>query len=178
MKKFEPFIQDLFDHSKAIPFSQVTFSQEVRKLCEQNMCGNFRKSWTCPPAVDSIEDLQGQLSLFHRFLLLDKVYPLQDSFDWEGMQKGGRDFQSRILKLKKRIKKADPGFEFLALGAGACKLCDTCTYGQQEPCRNPEDAIVSVEAYGIEVMKLMKEAGLSYNNGPDTVTYIGGIFYE
>ena len=177
MKQHEPLIQEFFDHAKTIPLSQVTFSQEVRKLCEQNMCGNFGKSWTCPPAVGSIEELQTQISSFTRILLVDKVYPLEDSFDWEGMKKGGRDFQLQLLKFKKRIKEADPERLFTVLGAGACKLCETCTYREEKPCRKPDHAIVSLEAFGIDVMKMMQESGLKVNNGPNTVTYIGGIFH-
>ena len=177
MKKYEPLIREFFDHAKTIPLSQVTFSNEVRKLCEQNMCGNFGKSWTCPPAVGSVEELQTRLSDFTRLLIVDKVYPLENSFDWEGMKKDGRDFQLRLLKFKKRLQKAEPERPFTILGAGACKLCETCTYGEEKPCRKPEHAIVSLEAFGIDVMKMMQESGLKVNNGPNTVTYIGGIFY-
>jgi hypothetical protein len=65
-----------------------------------------------------------------------------DSFDWESMKSGSNDFQSKILKLKKQIRKANPDFYFIALGAGTCGICDTCTYEQQLPCRKPNDAPV------------------------------------
>ena len=84
MKQFERFFQDHFDNFKMIPFSGVTFSSEVRKLCEQNSCGNLGKSWTCPPAVAPPGELKNQLSRFHRVIIVNKVYPLEDSFDWEG----------------------------------------------------------------------------------------------
>ncbi len=176
MRQFNDIISDLFDNTKTIPFSKVAFSSEVRKLCEQNMCGNFGKSWTCPPAVESTEELHRQLLQFNQVIIVNKVYALADSFDWEGMKSGAEDFQSKILKLKKVIRKENPDFDFIALGAGRCGICDTCTYEQQLPCRNPNEAIVSVEACGIDVMDMVKEAGLSYNNGPNTVTYVGAVF--
>jgi hypothetical protein len=46
-----------------------------------------------------------------------------------------------------------------------------------EPCRFPEKAISSVEACGIDVMSLSKSAGVRYNNGKNTVTYIGAVLY-
>lgn len=176
MKRFTGLICELFDNSKIILSSQVPFRSEVRELCEQNSCGCYGKSWTCPPAVGTLEGLQDQVSHFHQVAIFYKVYPLADSFDWEGMQSGAEDFQSRLLKLKKKIRNTDSDFPFLALGAGACKICETCTYEQQLPCRSPENAHVSVEAYGIDVMEMMKENGLSYNNGPNTVTYVGTLF--
>lgn len=177
MKTLEPLIDERFDASKEIPASTVPFSREVRKLCEDNACGNFGKSWTCPPAIGPLENLQEKLSPFSRFIVIYKVYTMKDSFDWEGMVNGHKDFQSRIIGLKKAITESFPDLSFVVLGAGTCTLCKTCTYTLDEPCRNPEDAMVSVEACGIDAMKMMGDNGLKYNNGPNTVTYIGGIYY-
>jgi predicted metal-binding protein len=177
MKQFNQLIQNLFDHSKTIPVSKIPFDNEVRRLCEQNMCGQYGKNWTCPPAIDTIEKLQSRMSIFNHFLVFYKIYPLEDSFDWEGMMISVKDFQSRTFKLKKKIQHTDPELNFFILGAGSCQLCDTCTYPQQKPCKNPEDALFSIESFGIDAMKIMKDNGLQYNNGPNTVTYIGGLFY-
>jgi hypothetical protein len=38
--------------------------------------------------------------------------------------------------------------------------------------------IVSLEACGIDVMRLMKVNGLPYYGGPNTVTYIGGLAFD
>ena len=176
MKQFYDIIRDLFDNTKTIPFSGVPFKPEVRKLCEQNLCGSYGKSWTCPPAVEPLDKLQDQLAEFDGAVIFTRVYPLEDSFDWEGMKSSAKDFQSRVLKLKKNIEKTDPDFRFRVLGAGACTLCDACTYDQQLPCRNPENAIYSVEACGIDVMEMLQKNGLRYNNGKNTLTWVGVLF--
>lgn len=173
---FKQCIDDYFDHSKIIPASNVSFGNEVRELCEQNACGKFGKSWTCPPAVGSLEELHARLKGFNQFIIFYEVYALEDSFDWEGMMNGVKDFQSKIFKLKKQIKEENA--DFIVLGAGACQVCEVCTYLEQKPCRFPDDAMYSVESFGIDAMKLMKDNGLNYNNGPNTVTYIGGLFYS
>ncbi len=178
MRVFKPFFEELFDHSKVISVSKVPFDNEVRRLCEQNMCGNYAKSWTCPPAIDSIEKLQSRLSVFKYFLIFYKVYSLDDSFDWQGMMAGVKDFQLKIFKFKKKILHQYPWLKFLFLGAGSCQLCNACTYPQQKPCKHPEDALFSIESFGIDAMKMMKDNGLKYNNGLNTVTYIGGLFYH
>ena len=170
-------IERLFDHFKDIPVASVPFSPEVRKMCEQNACGNYGKCWTCPPAVGAYDALLSQKAGFQRFVVVDKVYALEDSFDWEGMVQSARDFQSRILEIKKTIQKDCPEFAFLALGAGTCKICPRCTFPEREPCRNPDLAIISVEAFGIDVTKMMSDNGMAYNHGSQTVTYIGGLFH-
>ena len=178
MKKvIEQSVEDLFDLGKLISVSDIPFDMEVRKLCEQNSCGKFGSCWTCPPAIGKFEELQHRVVDFKHFLIFYKVYALEDSFDWEGMMDGARDFQKRILKLKKQIESQDADFTFLVLGAGACMVCEKCSYLENQPCRFPDKAIFSVEAFGIDAMKMMKENGLKYNNGPNTVTYIGGLFY-
>lgn len=169
---------EFFDHAKDICCSSVPFSEECRKMCEQNVCGNFGRNWTCPPAIGPLAELQQQLSAYNRCLIVSRVYQLQDSFDWEGMVNSGKNFQDRIAGLKNKINAEEPRFEFLALGAGACQLCETCSYQEQQPCRNPEEAIFSLEAFGIDVMRMMTENGLKYNNGPNTVTYVGSIFWR
>ena len=176
MEQLNKIIQDLFEDGKTIPFSAVPFKPEVRKLCEQNMCGYYGKSWTCPPAIEPLEELMVRLSKFNHAVIVKKVYQLEDSFDWDGMKNGIKDFQSRIMKLKTKIMKACPDLHFMVLGAGACSLCETCTYEQQLPCRHPDNAIFSVEAFGIDVMEMMRENGLNYNNGKNTVTYVGTVF--
>lgn len=87
---------------------------------------------------------------------------------------GAKEFNDRLLKLKKDIDKSK---DIMVLGAGACTLCDKCFYIDQKKCRRPDDAIISCEAFGIDVMTLMKENELKYNNGANTVTYIGGVLY-
>ncbi len=171
-------IGDFFNHSKDILSSSVPFDEEVRKMCKQNTCGNYGKSWTCPPALDSIDKLKLKLSSYSRFIIFDRIYPLEDSFDWEGMVNSAKDFQLRIHDLKKKILSMAPDFNFMTLGAGACQLCKTCSYQQQKPCKKPDDAIFSVEAFGVDVMKMMKENGMNYNNGKNTITYIGGMFWK
>jgi predicted metal-binding protein len=177
MHIFEPFVSELFDRHKGVPVSDIPFDNEVRKLCEQNMCGCYGKSWTCPPAIGAVEELQSRLSAYTHSLIFYKVYPLEDSFDWEGMMTSVKNFQTKTFKLKKKIQEQTAAPDFLLLGAGACQLCDSCTYPEQEPCRHPDDALFSVESYGIDAMKMMMENGLKYNNGPNTVTYIGILFY-
>ena len=42
---------------------------------------------------------------------------------------------------------------------------------------NPALAMSSLEAYGIDVAQLAKQAGMKYINGVNTVTYFGAVFF-
>lgn len=173
MAEIQSIVSQYFADNKEIPVDTIEIKPEVRKYCEMNQCGNYGKNWTCPPAVGPLEDAAAKFSRYLNFLLVYHVYTLKNSFDLTGMKKGAADFQDRLQTVRRMLKEAD--FDFMVLGAGGCHLCPKCSYTEGEPCRRPGEAIISCEAYGIDVMSLMKKHDLKYNNGPNTVTYIGGI---
>jgi predicted metal-binding protein len=176
---FEPAVTvaNHFSKMKEVPSSGIILSREVRRMCERNACGYYGKSWTCPPAIDSIEYFRGLFKAFDTLLIVYRVYALKNSFDWKGMKNGIIDFTNRLLAVKHETEEASPEEKCLYLGAGSCHLCDSCAFVDGQPCRNPHDAIISLEACGIDVVRLMKDHGLPYYNGKNTVTFIGGILY-
>ncbi|NLN07325.1 MAG: DUF2284 domain-containing protein [Firmicutes bacterium] len=167
-------VGEFFSRYKEIPVDSIEIKEEVRRLCEQNTCGNYNKNWTCPPAVGPLEESIRKFRRYTKFILIYQVYELKSSFDWRGMQEGGIDFGRRLVALKRRLEETE---DVLILGAGGCRLCPECTYASGKPCRNPEDAIISCEAYGIDVMSLMRKNGLPYYNGPNTMTLVAGVLY-
>ncbi|HAE62176.1 MAG TPA: hypothetical protein DCG38_07590 [Eubacteriaceae bacterium] len=162
-------------HHHKIPINSIKLSEEVRNMCQQNRCGHYGKNWACPPAIDDLDKIKDEFSTYDDFIILYEVYKLKNQYDWAGMVESAVNFQHKLLDLKNDI---DKGIKFKILGVGACSLCKKCTYIDGEPCRRPDDKIISLEAHGIDVMSLMKDNGLKYNNGPNTVTYIGGLLYE
>ena len=67
--------------------------------------------------------------------------------------------------------------EFILLSNEGCDRCAKCTY-PDEPCRFPELVHHSISSYGLYVAELAKTAGVNYNNGPATVTYLGGLMVK
>lgn len=165
--------QQLFAHCSPVPKSTIYLDPEVRKMCQKNTCGHYGRNWTCPPALPELEEVKKEFERYGHFALIYQVYPLRHNMDMKGMLEALADFQEKLVSLKKALKGKK---DILVLGAGGCGLCPRCTY-PEKPCRRPGDAVVSLEAYGIDVVKLMRENNLPYYNGPNTVTYIGGVMY-
>ena len=46
-----------------IDTKQITFSDEVRRLCEGNVCGNYGTTWACPPAIGTFDECKEKCSL-------------------------------------------------------------------------------------------------------------------
>ena len=153
---------------------QIVTDASFRDICASNGCGIYGKCWMCPPDIGEIHELMETLRTYSHALVYQKIYPLEDSFDIEGMQTAKKDFTNLI----QRIKKAFPDPFVLHLGAGGCGICKTYARRENQPCRFPQLAVPPLEGYGINVSKLAETAGMKYINGQNTVTYFGAVFFR
>jgi predicted metal-binding protein len=157
--------------------ADIIFRLEFRKLCEANRCGSFNKGWMCPPAVGGIEELAAALQTRSKALVFTSLGRLRSGFDIKGMKAAGEAFATLVQGLAREVRRTvAERHQALVLGAGPCKVCARCAYQDGEPCRDPESAVMSLEANGVDVSQLAKLTGLKYNNGPSTVTYFGAVF--
>jgi predicted metal-binding protein len=100
---------------------------------------------------------------------------LEDSFDIENMLDAAESHKKRFAQAVELMRAYDP--ECLPMGAGGCNLCRKCAY-PDEPCRFPDKAFTSMEAYGLYVAAECKKAGLEYNYGPNSLTYSSCILFN
>lgn len=151
--------------------SDIVIVAELRKSCEQNYCGNYNKNWMCPPAVGKIDDLRLKLSKYSDGVVVQTIHEIADSFDMDGMTSAMISHSEDINEI--RLLLEEKYTDLLCLSVGKCSICPECTYSSGEPCRYPDRALASVESYGINVNALLGNCGLEYNNGNNTVSYVG-----
>ena len=169
-------MEDLIVLSKKIGFTaaailrrpQLEYRPEVRDMCAMNLCGVYGKSWICPPACGSLDEICKKAERFMDGLLVQTTVQLEDSFDYERMQAGMQKHQKQLEALVDRCR--NMGMEILPMGAGGCTRCENCTY-PAAPCRFPDKAFSSMEAYGLLVNDVCRQAGLGYYYGSNTLTY-------
>jgi len=162
--------------AEEIPVSKLSLEPGLRQFCELNHCGRYNRSHTCPPAVGDVETLIRELKTFDQAVIWQNIYPLEDSFDLEGMMEGQKQHSGMAIKIARIVYKELGRSQALVLSAGSCSICDLCGCITGEPCRHPEDALISLEAYGINVTQISQISGLRYINGANTVTYFAGVF--
>ena len=153
---------------------ELCFGEEIRKLCEGNVCRNYGASWACPPAVGPVEECRRRCLAYGDAMLFAAAYPLADSFDFEGMKAAHGLFKRVCDRLYFAAPEKTAGF--LLLSNEGCSRCESCTY-PSAPCRMPDMLFPSLEGFGIYVNKAASSAGIRYINGPDTVTYFGLLLY-
>ena len=161
---------DFFD------LSCLTFTDDVRLMCEQNTCGRYNRAWNCPPACGSIAELESVCRHFASGILINCVTQIEDSFDWEGMMEGGRKLCELLVRVNRDAKEL-PIKDYRIFGGGGCYGCEDCSY-PDTPCLHPDLLFTPIEACGINVMQLAKDAGFKYINGQNTVTFFGMVLYN
>lgn len=153
----------------------VEYTQEVREYCEKNTCRKYGKTWACPPAIGTLDECRERAQSYENMLIFSGRYDIEDSLDFEGMTAGAKDFKEIAARLHDEVK---PHLnDFLLLSNEGCGNCSDCTY-PDAPCRFPDRVHGSIEGYGVYVFKLATQAGIKYNNGPNTMTYFGALLYN
>lgn len=159
-----------------IPGEKIVTSEEFRRACESNVCGNYGRCWMCPPDVGDIRQLIEQVKSYPQALIYQSIYELEDSFDIEGMEKSSRLHAGLSRNIEQELSPIlPPGY--LHLICGGCRFCQVCAKAEGLPCRAPEQARASLESYGIDVYHTVEGTELKYINGPDTVTYFSMILF-
>ena len=154
----------------------IVTDRVFRDMCISNACGMYGKCYMCPPDIGDIDTLMAEVKTYDYALVYQTVTELEDSYDFEGMIDAKKLCTKIAQKLRGEFKALDIS-NALHLGAGGCGVCEKCAKQVDEPCRFPELALPSLEAYGVNVSKLAASAGMKYINGQDTVTYFGAVLF-
>lgn len=163
--------------ANVIEVKDLVFDSVFRDICASNACGQYGKCWTCPPDVGEIDDLMAEAKRYSYALVYQTVSELEDSYDYEGMMEAGNT-HNRVAQALRKTFPMELTSRALHLGAGGCRLCKVCAKKTDDPCRYPELAMRSLEAYGIHVSKMAETAGMRYINGQNTVTYFGAVLFS
>ena len=175
LSKIEKFAIEshLFEYGY-VKVENLKYYQEIRTICEGNSCRNYAASWACPPAIGTIAECRERINQYNRMLLFSKKYELEDSFDFEHMLAGLKDFKHTIDMFQQQLNAILS--DYLLLSNEGCGRCPECTY-PSAPCRFPHLLHHSLEGYGFIIKELTDEAGIHYSNGPNTVTYFGALLF-
>ena len=165
------------DYAAIIETFTIQLHEDVRRACEKNVCGKYDTNWMGPPAIGPIDELKERVLRYKQGLLFQTVHPTGGSFDMKGMLEAARSHETIFRNFLQQIRDKHPDENILALDAGCCSYCEKCAYQDGEPCSNPDQALSSVEAYGMNVAALMKIAGMPYNHGKGALGFVGLILF-
>ncbi len=163
------------DKVYVLPVSEIPFDAGLREFCVANRCGHYNRNYACPPSVGEPDAVIAQAKKYSGALIFQTISPLEDSFDFEGMMEAGANHTKLTDCVYAHIKLDHP--DCMSLSAGGCSICERCAKMDDLPCRFPEKATSSLEAYCINVSSLAEKCGMKYINGVNTVTYFSAILF-
>ena len=161
-----------FSHSAKLNMEALIFRQEVRDMCSADQCRNYGRSWSCPPAVGTLEQSAEKARRYNRGIIVQTTGLMRRDIDYHMIFKVNDQHVKNFASYTRQVRTLFPNC--LPMGAGACSLCRQCTYPDR-PCRHPDKLIISMEAYGLIVNDVCKASGLEYNYGDRTITFTSCI---
>ena len=96
------------DKAASVSVRDIPFDPSFRELCRQNACGQYGKSWMCPPHIGDIRELIARAQMYQNAVLYQIVRPLEDSFDFEGMMDAAHEINRISLHLRRMLSAAAP----------------------------------------------------------------------
>lgn len=128
------------DESRIVPAATIVTAPWVRLKCQFG-CGDFNKSYCCPPRTPTPDQMRGVIDCYRTAILVRCVTAVR--------------VMKIIIALEGELFHA--GFyKAMGLGSGRCTLCRSCP---PEGCRHPEKARPSLEACGIDVFATARDNG-------------------
>jgi uncharacterized 2Fe-2S/4Fe-4S cluster protein (DUF4445 family) len=162
-----------FSQAVAMDTAKLIARQDVRDMCAADKCRAYGKNWTCPPHCGTLDACENRMRRFSRGILLQTVGITQKTIDTKAYRETEQRHLQQFYALAEAIRNIHP--DALALGSGGCRICQSCAY--PEPCRFPEKACASMEAYGLFVTEVCRDHELAYHHGEKTVTYTACILF-
>lgn len=153
----------------------LKFLKEVRDMCVVDKCGRYNKSWTCPPACGTLEESREKAQQYSWGIVLQTTAEMEDEFDGEAIEEASEKQRERFLNYCGRVREIEK--DFLPMGSGSCGMCASCTY-PDAPCRFPDMAFPSMEAYGLLVTDVCRSADTPYYYGKNTVTFTSCVLFR
>lgn len=164
-----------FTNAGPLDPSTLVFMDEVRDMCAADKCQMYDKSWACPPACGTLEEMRKKVEGYKHGLIVQTVGEMEDSLDWEAIQDTAAKQGENFMKLEAELEKLFP--KLVAMGTGTCTRCTKCTY-PDAPCRFPEKLFTSMEGCGLLVSKVCTDNGMPYNYGPNRIAYTGCFLFN
>jgi predicted metal-binding protein len=156
-----------------VPANHISVDERVRLKCTIPRCPRAGETPNCPPYAPDLELVRRGIDRYSWAILLKcHISPIEEYIPGRGTTKAE---QRRVLLFHKKGSEVVCGLErqaykdgyhlALGLGGGSCKdyLCQgmICQFLDSGRCRFPQRARPAIEAMGIDVMKLVNEAGWS-----------------
>ena len=157
-----------FTNAAVIPADRLVFDPSLRKYCQDNLCGNYGKNCSCPPACGTPQEMKQRTESYRQAWIFQTIAEV-DWRDTEALKTVRSQHNARSRELLRELEQG--GESGLAMLAGPCSACGTCAGAEGKPCAFPEKQVSCISAYCMSAEKMAEEAGLPYWCGEGKVAF-------
>ena len=158
-----------FTKAALLPVERLVFDPALRKYCEENLCGNYGKNYSCPPFCGTPEEMRQRTTPYRKAWIFQTIGEVE-SWENAGKIREVRDRHNQNSRALIGTLRAQ-GLEGLAMLAGPCASCEVCAGWEGEPCRHPEEIPSCISAYCMKAEQMAADAGLLYWCGEGKVAF-------
>lgn len=154
---------------------ELIFKEEVRQICRQE-CPMYGKSWSCPPAVGTVEECKARCFAYEGAFLFTTIAEVSDIANLKETLDTRFEHEKITRDLGELFKKN--GADVMLLSSESCAICDSCAYCENSACRHPEYMIPCIESQGILVTELAEKYEIPFFDSLTTVQWFGLVLYR
>ncbi|MGN1183891.1 MAG: DUF2284 domain-containing protein [Oliverpabstia sp.] len=157
-----------------IKTEDIEFNDKVRAICKKE-CPRYGKSWSCPPAVGTVEQCKSVCRDYTHALLFSSVAEVPDYSDMAALLKTKREHEEITAEIEAYLKKE--AWICYTLSTDSCSICEKCTYPKKS-CVHPELMHPCIESHGILLTKNIEENDMDYYMGDTMVLWFSMILIK
>lgn len=154
----------------------ICFEERIRWICEHE-CPRCNSSWSCPPAVGTVEECRERASHYKYAYIFSTISEVTDEMDMEETLATREEHEVVTRRIDRLFRDRFGSDQVLTLSTESCAICAHCSW-PSAPCRHPDKMFPCVESYGIVVSDVASAAGMTFDNGPGVVTWFSLLFFN
>lgn len=86
-----------FVHVTELKREALVFHEEVRAMCRAERCHNYNKTWSCPPACGTLDEISERIEPFAEGILVETIGEMEDEFDYEAIEEAGKRIRNDFV---------------------------------------------------------------------------------
>lgn len=138
-----------------IAAKDVPVDGKFRRFCEDDLCGQYDKNYSCPPTCGTVDQMHARILSGTKALVLKSEWAIDGYGDKEGIHKGKCSHNNAMLRLNETLSG-------VIAGGSCCSLCTPCRMALGESCAYPDLRFSCMSAYCVDVAELAKRCGMDF----------------
>lgn len=151
----------------------VMFTERVRTICKQE-CKRYGTSWSCPPAVGTVDECRDRTLGYTDVLFFSTVTEVAEILDMDQTLATRGPHEEVTTEIEQLL--ASRGYRVLTLSSESCAICSKCAWPEGKPCRHPDVMHPCIESFGIVVSDLAEKGEMDYYLGEHELLWFTLMF--